>query len=256
MLVSWSLKSYKTGEIPTDGTMGVVLADIGPLYKDSVSMKEADPNTTDAFAEQYSAAISSFSEDGEVTIEGSLLNAEPLSIQTVKGGTIAADGAWEKPVTSPIIEKCHQMITKSDLLIEIPRGQILATLNGDLKASSPFLIPFKVKVLQPNGPGVPSVRIVKYLAPTVNAGNATSVTVATGTTPLAGTAVPFRGTITKMLWTVDSKPVGANPVLATPAALACVVSGLSVVGTYKFKLAASDSNDYTGTSSVTITVTA
>jgi hypothetical protein len=251
-LVSFSVKSIKLGDIPDDGTMSEVLTQVSNTYKDSASFKEADPTITEVYVEELDDPIDAFAVKGVKTLAYSHPDYSSTTLQAVKGGTIDEDGAWNEPLSIPTIEKSVQLITKSDVIIEIPRGRVVAVFNGDLKAGTPALLDVKITILKPKAPALSSIKVNKYLPPVVSAGNAQNVAVTNAA--LAGTAHAFRGDVTNMLWTVLTKPAGANPVLATPGALACAVSQLTVNGAYKFQLAVTDSNDYTSVATVTVTV--
>jgi len=256
-LRSFGLKSLKIGDIPSDGAMGTVLAPVGLTYKDTASFKEADANTADQFAEEVDYAIESFDEMGQTLLAWSTMDYTPEVVAVLKGGTVigvAPNTQWQAPAGVVNIEKCIQIITKRDILFELPRTKLRSVFNVDLKKQGMALLDNKATILQPTAPGVSPINFCKYLPPVVNAGNAQSL--ATPTANLVGTSVPFRGTNAKILWSVTSKPDGATPGITTPAALSTAITGMTVAGDYVFKLAVTDSNDYTSVATVTITKTA
>jgi len=87
--------------------------------------------------------------------------------------------------------------------------------------------------------------------PVVNAGSGTSVTLPTTSWVLSGSAVTQLGTITAYLWSKTSGPTGGN--IITPNSAVTDISGLTV-GTYVYKLTATNNFGLTGASNVTVTV--
>ena len=159
---------------------------------------------------------------------------------------------WNSPNAVAYIEKCVQIITKKNLLIEIPRLQVRATINAAMKKKGIDLIDIKAPILLPNNAAVAPISISPYAAPAVNAGVDIVPAAAATVANLVGTATAFRGTLT-YLWTVKTKPVGSNPVMATPAALANAISAMTVVGVYVFTLTATDSNGFSASDDVQVT---
>ncbi|MDO3641975.1 hypothetical protein [Mucilaginibacter sp. L3T2-6] len=252
---TFGIKSVKLGDIPDDGTMSTVLAQLALTYKDSASIKEADPTTTDFWAEEEDFPIESINEQGDIMIAWSITDLTDETLETLKAGTVVG-GGWEMSRVIVNIEKALQIISKRDILFEVPRAKITAVINIDLGKAKIGLVDIKAKVLLPKNPVVSPLGIKTYTAPVVDAGDAQSVAVAVHIATLTGTATPFRGTATYQ-WTVKSKPNGADaPVMATPAALVNNVTGLTTVGDYVFTLTATDSNGYSASDDVTITITA
>jgi len=99
------------------------------------------------------------------------------------------------------------------------------------------------------------VNLVPNVPPTVNAGVDQSITQPASGVTLSGSASGNNGaTISSTLWTSTSAPVGATPVIASPSNTTTTVTGLTVVGTYTFKLTATDNNGNTNNDTVVITV--
>ena len=255
-LRSYGIKSLKMGDIPDDGTMGTVLAALGLTYQDSASLKEADPAVTDIFSEEEDFAVESFQQIGQYLLAFSIMDYTPDTLAVVKGGAVVVDNGtpkWQAPNAVVNIEKCVQIITKKNLLIEIPRLQVRAVINMAMKKKGVDLIDIKAPVLLPNNPAVTPVSVCLYQPPVVNAGVDQALAAAATIANLLGTASAFRGTLT-YLWTVKSKPVGAaDPVMAAPAALANALTVLTTVGVYVFTLTATDSNGFSSSDDVQIT---
>jgi len=92
------------------------------------------------------------------------------------------------------------------------------------------------------------------VAPTVNAGSDQTFELPTSTTSLSGTASDSDGFIQSTSWTVISSPAGSSPTIANPNSLSSNVSGLTVAGTYVFRLTAVDNDGAISSDEMTITV--
>jgi len=99
------------------------------------------------------------------------------------------------------------------------------------------------------------VKAAGATAPTVNAGGDPSITLPTSSITLSGTAAGNGGaTIKTTSWKELSGPVAAA--IASPSSLTTTITGLTTVGTYVFQLTATDNNNLTSTSSVSVVVNA
>ena len=87
-------------------------------------------------------------------------------------------------------------------------------------------------------------------APTANAGSNQTITLPTSQVSLSGTAYDNDGTIVSILWT---KIAGGSASITNPTSLSTTVTGLTL-GSYVFRLTATDNAGATGSSDVTITV--
>lgn len=240
------------GDIPDDGTMSLTLSTIALTYKGSATLKEADPTITDIYVEEEDFPVESFDQMGNTILAFSILDLTPETLQRLKGGTLVG-GAWNSPRAVVDIEQSLQVLTKRDILIEIPRAKIRAVLNFALGRTDVSLVDIKATALLPQSEDVGPIAIGPYPLPTVNAG-ADQPDVVLATCNLVGTAVANRGDIVTTLWTVKSKPVGANPGITTPAVLATGITAMTISGVYVFTLTATDSNGYVNSDDITVTV--
>lgn len=251
-LRSFGLKSTKMGDIPDDGTMSVTLAAIALTYKGSATLKEADPTITDIYVEEEDFPVESFDQMGNTVLAFSILDLTPETLQKLKGGTLVG-GSWNAPRAVVDIEQSLQVITKRNVLIEIPRAKVRAVLNFQLGQTLVSLVDIKATCLLPQNEAVGPIAIGPYPVATVSAG-ADQPGVVLNHANLVGTAVANRGDILSQLWTLKSKPVGAaNPGITTPAALATAITALSD-GVYVFTLTAIDTNGVSSSDDVAVTV--
>jgi len=252
-LRSFGVKSIKLGDIPDDGSMSITLAALGLTYQDSASLKEAEGTVTDVFAEEVDFPVESFQDLGQTMLAFSIMDLTAAGLLKLKGGTLV-EGSWGSPRAIVDIEQSAQIITRRNVLIEIPRGKVRAVLNFDLKKKQVALVDIKMPALLPNMDGLAPVSITPYDPPTVNAGVDQALAPAATVANLVGTATAFRGDIVSQVWTVKSKPAGAaDPVMATPDALANALSVLTTVGDYIFTLTVTDSNGFSNSDDVKIT---
>jgi ribosomal protein L14 len=104
--------------------------------------------------------------------------------------------------------------------------------------------------------GTDTVRVIVLAAanqpPTANAGNNKTITLPTTTSSVNGSGTDADGTITGYAWSFISGPV--TPSIATPAGQNSNVSGLTVVGSYVFRLTVTDNSGATGTDTMMIIV--
>lgn len=251
-LISVGIKSIKRGPIPDNGGMATVLTPLALIYKDTVVLKGEAPAKFAVMAEAEGKVKQSLTK-GEKTITFSLLDQASDNKVIVMGGEVI-DDAWEEPDVAPIIEESYQIITKDDLLIELPAVSVSAVENYEMKDGAPLLLDVELTPIKPKGAGVKMSKTSKYEKPVVNAG--ADAAVAATSKALVGTATAYRGDIVSSVWTVDSKPVAAgNPVFTDDEILNPTVSSL-VTGVYKLRLTAKDSNDFENSDVITLTVTA
>lgn len=251
-LRSFGLKSIKVGDIPDDGSMSIVLNSVGLTLKDTAILKETAANNTPVYAEEVSYPIENFKDIGAVELDWTTLDYTPDQLVAVKGGQVV-NGVWQAPQDVVYIEKSVQVITKRDLLIEIPRADMRSVLNAKFSKTGLAQIDNVAVVLLPDMANLSPIMISKYLAPTINAGP-DQAAINAANTVMAATAQAYRGTITS-LWTVKSKPNGAgDPGITTPGALNTAITAL-VVGVYVFQLTVTDSNGYVSIDTVTLTRT-
>lgn len=254
---SFGLRKLLIGTIPNDFAMATMLAAMPLSLKQTASLKEADQNVTEIYAEEVDYPIESLSEPGQTILATSIADFTPVILAMLKGGIVtgvAPDDKWNAPQGAVDIEKAFAIITKKNLLIELPRVKVNAVINMALQKQGIDQVDLKCPILLPQG-GLPPIMISKYADPVPEAGAPQSIAVAVHIANLVGTATG-KGPLT-YLWTVKSKPAAAaDPVMATPAALANAVTVLTTVGVYVFTLTATDAYGIAASDDVAITITA
>lgn len=169
----------------------------------------------------------------------------PTNSITQVGTATDADGTvtgyvWAKisgPATFTIVTPTASTTQITNLVVGTYIFQLTATDNLGATGSDQMTV-----VVAP-APNIP---------PTVNAGPDQTITLPTTASTFAGTAIDEDGTITSHTWSFVSGP--ATPVITTPASFTSTVTGMTVAGSYTFKLSATDNSSATVTDNMIILV--
>lgn len=89
-------------------------------------------------------------------------------------------------------------------------------------------------------------------APTANAGGNKAITLPTNSTTLTGSGSDTDGTISSYLWTKVSGPAAGT--ITTPAAAITTITGLTIAGTYVYRLTVTDNEGATGFNDASVVV--
>jgi len=95
---------------------------------------------------------------------------------------------------------------------------------------------------------------VTNASPTANAGGSQSITLPTSTVTLTGSGSDTDGTIAAYLWTKISGPSAGT--ITSPTSATTTVTGLTIAGTYVYRLTVTDNEGATGFNDASITVSA
>jgi hypothetical protein len=98
-----------------------------------------------------------------------------------------------------------------------------------------------------------SVNTPANIPPTANAGTDRALTFPTATTTLSGSGNDTDGSIASYLWTQQSGPTA---IITTPSTASTTISGLSIPGTYIFRLTVTDNQNATTSDDVSVVVSA
>jgi ribosomal protein L14 len=93
-------------------------------------------------------------------------------------------------------------------------------------------------------------------SPTVNAGNNQTITLPTTTATLTGSASDPDGTISSYAWTNTASPLSAVPLIGNATSNIANLTGLTVPGTYTFRLTVTDNAGATAFDEVNVVVNA
>jgi len=181
--------------------------------------------------------------------------AEGETSVTLNGSALSADG-------SPIKSYAWKVVSPPAL----PEGAAIDNTVGGLVANVTGLnvagtYKFELEVTGSNDVKATSdivevVVLADLREPVISSKGATpsSITVpATTSIELNCSAISADGSAIKsVLWSVESAPAGASPVIANASLAATGVTGMTVAGEYKFKLVVTGNNNVTKTEYVTV----
>jgi hypothetical protein len=160
---SFGLKSIKIGDIAVDGGMGTVLAALAVTSQGTANFAKAEDEVKEFFCEESDDPIELVTKKGRTTLEFSINDVTPATLEKVLGGTVdvsvPASPVWEAPDSAPDLEKSIEVISKKDVKIEIPRARINASIDWKLGTDALATVKIKATVLTPTKDGEPSVKI-------------------------------------------------------------------------------------------------
>ena len=153
------LAKIEVGPIAEDGGMGESLEVLGYTYKDTCTMTQEDPETTDHYAEEVDDPVVSISRGGKTNFNFSIMNPSVSVLADLLGGTgPEGDGSstldkWEAPDKVSVVEKSVRITPEQGLQFEIPRMKLVSKINATFSKSGILLIEVSGTVLQPNKMG-------------------------------------------------------------------------------------------------------
>jgi hypothetical protein len=158
---SIGLVSIKIGDIENDGGMGQTLAALGVTYQDTAELVQDTPEITNIFSEENDDPEEVIESKSPTRVKWSIMNFDPDELAKVLGGTSGANG-WEAPVAKDPIEQSIEILTKTDVLIQIPRAKITAKLNMQFRKKGVTLVDIEAVVLVPTKANTPPMIIGTY----------------------------------------------------------------------------------------------
>lgn len=164
-LLSIGLTHIKIGAIAGDGGMGTALASVGNTYEGTCTLTQEDSEMTEFYAEEVDDPIEVMSKKGKTILEWAIVDWTPSTLVTVLGGTVDGTGSaakWSAPSDIPDIEKSIQILTKKDVLIEIPRAKIEGKLDANFSKKEIALVRIKATVLTPTKEAEAPIYVSEY----------------------------------------------------------------------------------------------
>jgi len=146
------LKSIKVGDIAVDGGMGTTLAALGTTYLGTAKLTQDDAEITEHNCEELDDPIETSVVAGKTVLEFAITDFTPATLVKVLGGEVTGTGdaaKWEKPTTDPTTEQSIEIITKKNVIVQIPRARIEAKLEMDLTKTELSKVLIKATVLTP-----------------------------------------------------------------------------------------------------------
>lgn len=164
---SIGLKSIKMGDIAPDGGMGTELTPLGVTYRGTAQFT-TEENTTHEFWSEETAFVpeeSITSEKGITQLRWNIINLEADALRRILGGTKSAvDQFWEAPRDIVETEQSIEVITASDVKLEIVRAKIIARFVWNLTRTDIAQVEITARVLTPLKADTPPYRLGKIAA--------------------------------------------------------------------------------------------
>lgn len=148
------------GDIGASGAMGSSLSEVENLVLDSVILAKDESDIFDLEVEDADAPILSVIENaGEFIFSFGTNDLKKANLILAFGGSATLE-KWSAPVSETIKEQSIRITSKavdgSYRVIEIPRGMLSTTMNGELKRGVAAAILFECKAIAPiDGSGDP-----------------------------------------------------------------------------------------------------
>lgn len=149
------ITSIEIGAVADDGGMGTTLASLGKTLEGSCKFVMADPTITPFRSEETDVTEYQTTQQGDLTLEFSLMNADADALVSVFGGTATGTPkVYTPPAQFAILEKSIKVTTKTGTVINIVRAQLVGKVNAELSKKNIFLVDLKFTVLTPSKAGV------------------------------------------------------------------------------------------------------
>lgn len=146
-LITLGLSEIQVGVASTSGTMPSTLTKIGKTYKDTCKIAQSASDVTEHFEEGMSAPEVRKKTKKMPTVEFSIMDADPQTlIDYVGGENVGTEGSptWGFNGDEIVTNKAIRIKTEQGLWVDIPNGDIEATIDADLSSKGIFLVKFTV----------------------------------------------------------------------------------------------------------------
>lgn len=157
-IVTNGLVGIKLGDLAADGGPATTLVKLGNTMQDSCSLIDADPESTDFFAEEFDLPMFSKNKQGARKLSFQIMDPDVDVLAKVFGGTVTGTTTkvWNAPVKMPTIEQTVEITMESGFdKLTINRGSVTAKINSQIGKKNIFLVDITVVALQPIKAGVP-----------------------------------------------------------------------------------------------------
>ena len=141
------LCEIKVGDVAETGDMPDSLAKIGKTYKDTAKITQNASDVTEHYEEGKAAPEIRKKSKKIPTLEFSVMDADADTLATNIGGTATGSvgsKSWEFDGDEIVANKAIKVVTEQGFDIDIPNGDIEATIDADLSAKGIFLVKFVV----------------------------------------------------------------------------------------------------------------
>lgn len=140
----WVTASTGSADMPANG---VAWKDLGDVYKDTCTLKDADGTETKHESETSSKVITQY-ETGDTTVELTLMDPDLDTLAKFFGGTatgVAGARKWIRPKKLPYTEWAVWQQPEEGLLIGCPNCRIIPKFEITYSAKGICLVPITIK---------------------------------------------------------------------------------------------------------------
>ena len=151
------IKDIKAGPVGAGGIMGTVLTSIGKIYKDTVSLQEADGTITRHFSENSKQPFLAVFEADESPIKFTVVDVSATNLAKWLGGT-AATSNWSSALESFSQELSVEIISLMGVTLQIARCFLYGKITWNMTRTEIAKIEITGEIMEPEDAGTPPVK--------------------------------------------------------------------------------------------------
>ncbi len=153
---AFKLKAVSFGTPTGTAVMPTTMTAFSKSVKGSVNLNESEPEIKELETEEDTAPeITIVSKDSQLVASWNTRDVSPAALAQIKGGTATGTTKWAAPAKTSIIELALKMESQSGVVITVPRGRVIAVIDGTLGSDEALLVKIKVTALNPLDGGSP-----------------------------------------------------------------------------------------------------
>lgn len=159
-IMTIGLTHIKMGDVAGDGGMGTSLEVIGDgrTLEGTARLVKDEDELTEFYAEEVDDPIYQSLKKGKTRLEWTIVDFTSTELKKVMGGEDNG-GVWEAPAAAPDIEQSIEVLTKTNLKIELVRCKISGTFDTSLGRAELGQVKVIATVLSPTKENTPSYQI-------------------------------------------------------------------------------------------------
>jgi len=151
------VKDIKAGPIGAAGIMGTVLTSVGKIYKDTVSIVEADGTVTRHFQEGRKHPFLAVVDAGETPIKFTIVDISAANLAQWLGGTAVTDD-WSSALESFSQELSVEIISTLGVTLQIARCLLYGKINWNMSRTEIAKIEVTGEIMEPDDAATPPVK--------------------------------------------------------------------------------------------------
>lgn len=147
-------KNIKAGPLAVDGGLSITLADIGKLYKSTVSLMDEDGSVAKHFAEGQRYPFLNVMDAAGTQIKFALVDISAANLAKWLGGAVATVTSWDGASDSFSVENTITADTIFNVTIVIPRCFLYGKITWNMNRTEIAKIEITGEVMQPEKVGL------------------------------------------------------------------------------------------------------